>query len=736
MAFQKKEISVAHLMGELRALMAKDIVPRRRIISFLSLLCEELNMPTAILYLMRPGDVLEKVFFVGKNIKLPDFIRMGEGHIGLAALQRKALFIENATGFKAEIFVPLIRGSQVVGVLSLISRKAQHFENEVKEAIENVAMVLAEFLMVISTEQKDKTLPDLRQSQVFEGNGLIAGFAVGEVLQHQRMEQNAPIFATSSKKEKQRLDRAFARVQKMIKRRLDKGSRPSEEKEIFETYWLFLNDADWWHRVVLAIDTGLTAEAALQKVVDETVEKMRLIVDPYLRERTRDFQDLAASLMRALAPKKQQNKLVGSKILVADSLGAAELLDYDLKHIKGIVLEDTSQTSHVVIVARACSIPLIGGVKDAKRQLDEGVQLALDATCGKVYVRPSDEVLDALKLRKSARHRWQQVYARNLDRPAVTKDGVDISLMLNLGVNLMGSQGKLPPSDGVGLYRTELLFMTSKSLPDIRTQTEAYRRVLMLAKKKKVVFRTLDIGSDKVLPYFNAQAEENPAMGWRSIRMTLDRRSLLRSQLRALIRATAGQELYVMFPMITEVSEFVEAKKTLMMELKSAQNRREKIPLKVFVGTMLEVPSLIFQLDVLLPLVDFVSIGTNDFGQFMFAADRTNGIVSRRYDVLSPAFLKAIYMVVQACSKYKVPCSVCGEMAATPLEAIVLLGLGVRILSMNVDSLGAVKTAVRSLNLSAFSNYLKTKLTTVRPSLRETISSYLRDHNVQMEISS
>ncbi len=735
MVQQVKEISVPHLMGELRALMAKDIVPRRRIVSFLSLLCEELNMPTATLYLMRPGDVLERAFLVGQNIKLPEFVRIGEGHVGLAALQRNPFFVENATGYKTFVVIPLIRGSQVVGVLSLISRKVQHFKDEEKEAIENVAMVLAEFLMVITSEQKDKTLPDLRQSQIFEGNGLIAGFAVGEVLQHQRFEQNAPIFATSAKKEKRRLDMAFVRVQKMIKRRLNRGGVPAEEREIFETYWLFLNDADWWHRVELAIDTGLTAEAALQKIVDETVEKMRLIVDPYLREKTRDFQDLAGSLMRALSPKKRAAKLVGSKILVADSLGAAELLDYDLKHIKGIVLEDSSQTSHVVIVARACAIPLIGGIKDARRQLDEGTQLAIDATCGKVYVRPSDEVLDELKLRKQARHRWQQIYARNLDRAAVTKDKVNISLMLNLGVNLMGSQLKLPPSDGVGLYRTELLFMTSKSLPDVRTQTEAYRRVLMLAKKKKVIFRTLDIGSDKVLPYFNAQTEENPAMGWRSIRMTLDRRSLLRTQLRALIRATAGQELYVMFPMITDVSEFVEAKKTLMMELKSAQNRREKLPLKVFVGTMLEVPSLIFQLDVLLPLVDFVSIGTNDFGQFMFAADRTNGIIARRYDVLSPAFLKAIHMVVQSCAEYKVPCSVCGEMAANPLEAIVLLGLGVRALSMNTDALGAVKTAIRSLNLSSFSSYLNAELQTVRPSLRETVSSYLRDHNVQMEAS-
>jgi len=290
----------------------------------------------------------------------------------------------------------------------------------------------------------------------------------------------------------------------------------------------------------------------------------------------------------------------------------------------------------------------------------------------------------------------------------------------------------LPNCDGIGLYRTELLFMTSKSLPDVRSQTEAYRRVIVQAKNKPVVFRTLDIGSDKVLPYFEQQGEENPAMGWRSIRMTLDRRALLRSQIRALLRATAGNTLRIMFPMITTVAEYLDARETLNLELKDAILHREKTPKEIIVGTMLEVPALIFQLDNLLPLVDFISIGTNDLAQFMFAADRSNTQIANRYDVLSPAFLRAIRYIVEQCDRYKVHCSVCGEMASRPLEAITLMALGVRTLSMSPEAVEAVKTAIRSMNLSQYETYLLSQLGSRQPSLREALFSYLRDHNVQL----
>ncbi len=732
MAQEKATVQIiSDLMSALRGLMTKEISAEQRLKSVLVLLCEQLNMPTAIFYVARPGDVLERLEMVGKDLKMPIFVRVGETLVGEAALQHKTQLICLKTGSrKTNLAVPVLRKNELVGVLQLVSHKVCQLNTEVVEAVQNVAMVLAGFLSELSVADKTEAFSALPIFKTFEGQGLVKGFALGEVLLHRRLKMTGPILAANTDKELKKLNEAFSKVQTLIKRRLSRQSVPPEEKELFETYLLFLHDTEWKAKIMAAVSSGLTAAAALQKVADETLDKMRAVPDSYLRERAHDFQDLTARLMKALLNKAIKKKVVGNKILVADSLGAAELLDYDLKHIKGIVLEDASQTTHVVIVARAYRIPLIGGVKQAVRSLEEAAPVALNAVRGKVYLSPSEEVLDSLRAAKKALADMERTWARNQDKPAQTKDGIDVSLRLNLGIS--GGMEKLPPCDGVGLFRTELLFMTAKSLPDIKTQTESYKRVVMLAKGKPVVFRTLDIGSDKVLPYFEQQTEENPALGWRSIRMTLDRRALLRYQLRALIRANAGGILRVMFPMITDIAEFIEAKRTLQIELKNAVQRKEKVPEKIEVGTMLEVPALIFQLENILPMVDFISIGTNDLAQFIFAADRGNPQIATRYDVLSPAFLKMLRHVVQLCEKHQVPCSVCGEMASRPLEAIALMGLGVRVLSMSPEALGPVKAAVRTTYLKRFQGYLLSLLNSKQTSLRSALFSYLRDHDVQL----
>ncbi len=729
---KKPECSVSDLMGSLRKLMAKDMSFKRRLDAVLTLLCESLYMPTALLYMMRPGDIVEQYRSLGLSVPLPTFMRLGEGAIGRVALDKKTILDHTASSkYKTVLAVPVIRGNEVLAVLALISRKKVEFKQEVIDAVQNVSMVLAEFLTDVDTNKKNVSpLQDTALSKTYEGIGMVRGFALGEVILHQRVEMEGSILALHPDHEVRRLHSAFSRVQRAIRQRLACVAAASEEKELFDSYLLFLNDVEWKTKIIAAIRTGLSAQAALQKISDELLEKMRSVADNYIRERARDFQGLTVRLMSALLQKRHKKKLTGSKILVADTLGAAELLDYDLRNIKGIIVEDGSQTSHIVIVAKAYRIPLLGGVPMATRVFKETDLVALDTTAGKAYIRPSDEVLDGLKNRQREWKKTQAIQRRGLDKPCITRDKVSISLMLNLGVS--GAWDKLPVTDGVGLYRTELLFMTAKKLPDLSTQTDAYKRALILAKNKPVVFRTLDIGSDKVLPYFENQNEENPALGWRSIRMALDRRALLRTQLRALLRATAGKTLYVMFPMVTEVSEFIEAKRTLKLEMENACLCKEKLPVEIKVGTMLEVPALLFQLDYLLPLVDFVSIGTNDLAQFMFAADRTNPQIAKRYDVLSPAFLKTLKYIVDYCNKYHVKCCVCGEMAASPLEAITLLGLGIKTLSMSPDAVAAVKMAIRGLSLKRFRVYLLSQLNSQQPSLRTILFSYLRDHHVQL----
>ena len=724
--------SVANLMESLRQLMARDMSANKRLDAVLTLLCEVLYMPTAVLYMMRPGDVLEQYKMMGQKLDLPSFVRLGEDFIGTVALNKKTqLSTTKSTKYKTILAVPVVRGNELLAVLTLLSKKTESLNPEVVDAVQNVAMVLAEFLMDLDARKNSfSPMKNGSVSRVYEGVGLVNGFAIGEVLLHRHVEMDGPLLAKHPTYELKRLNAAFSRVQSAIRRRLSRVVNLSEEKELFESYLLFLNDDEWKNKIVMAIMTGLSAPAALQRVADEMLEKMRNVSDSYLRERARDFQALVMRLMSVLIQKKRKTKLVGSKILVADTLGAAELLDYDLKHIKGIIVEDGSQTSHIVIVARAYRIPLLGGVPAVTRLLDDTTLIAMDTTLGRTYVSPSDEILDDLRNRQKQWKKIQAIQNRGRDKPCMTRDKMPVSLMLNMGIT--GAWDKLPTSDGIGLYRTELLFMTAKTLPDLYTQTDAYRRAFVLAKNKPVIFRTLDIGSDKVLPYFEKQNEENPAMGWRSIRMVLDRRALLRTQLRALLHAAVGKVLYVMFPMITDVSEFVEAKRTLELEIRNATMRKEKLPLDIKVGTMLEVPALLFQLDYLLPLVDFLSIGTNDLAQFMFAADRTNPQIAKRYDVLSPAFLKTLKYIVDYCNKYHVKCSVCGEMAASPLGAMALLGLGVRTLSVSPDALPAVKTAVRNLSLKKFRTYLLSKLNSLQPSLRPTLFSYLRDHRVQI----
>jgi len=459
-----------------------------------------------------------------------------------------------------------------------------------------------------------------------------------------------------------------------------------------------------------------------------------MMTDPYIRERVHDVKDLISRLMRHLSRNKarrQNRKLPRNTILIAKSLGPAELLDYDLKKIKGIILEEGSQTMHMVIVTRSMNIPLVCGIKNVVQVISEGDSVAMDATNGNVYLNPSDETLDAMSNRANRLRRLRQKYAQMRDLPATTLDGIQISLNVNAGLSQDLSINH--SFDGIGLYRTELPFMLTETLPNVKTQTAIYRKVLIHSKDKPVVFRTLDIGSDKVLPYFQRRAEENPAMGWRSIRMTLDRRALLRNQLRALLQAAVGRDLYIMFPMIATVQEFREAKNTLALEIDHLRAKNDRLPNKIKVGTMLEVPSLIFQLEQLLPEVDFISVGTNDLAQFLYAMDRGNPTVSNRYDTLSPAMLRVMRYICEMCARFRVPCSVCGEMAGRPLEAITLIGLGYRSLSMNPSALGAVKAAVRTLDGTALSAYLDKLLTSASASLREPIRLYASDHDIFIE---
>jgi phosphotransferase system, enzyme I, PtsP len=390
--------------------------------------------------------------------------------------------------------------------------------------------------------------------------------------------------------------------------------------------------------------------------------------------------------------------LPDNAILIARAMGPAALLDYDRKRLRGLVLEEGTANSHVSIVARALGIPAVGEVPNAPGIADPGDAIIVDGISGEIYVRPSSEIESAYAERVRFRARRQAQYSALRDKPCVTKDGQPIELLINAGLTIDLPHIDDTGSAGIGLFRTELQFMVSPNLPRSSDQLALYRTVLDAAGSKPVTFRTLDIGGDKALPYMETIVEENPALGWRAIRLGLDRPGLLRGQIRALLRAAGGRALKIMFPMISDVAEFDQAKAIVERELTYLRQHGHSLPERVDVGTMVEVPALLYQLDELLKRVDFLSVGSNDLFQFLFAVDRGNAKVSERFDTLSAPILRALRDIVRKAQASKKVASLCGEMASKPIGALVLIALGYRSLSLSATAHGPVKAMILELD--------------------------------------
>jgi phosphotransferase system enzyme I (PtsP) len=466
---------------------------------------------------------------------------------------------------------------------------------------------------------------------------------------------------------------------------------------------MFAYDEGWLRRINEQIEAGLTAEAAIDRVQAKTRMRMRSMEDPYLKERLLDLDDLANRLLRIVAGQlgtAAEMGLRGDTILIARSLGPAELLEYDRRWLKGVVLEEGSLTAHVTIVARAMGVPMLGRVAELFGQVSEGDELIVDAGHGALLVRPQASVVASYAEMASARAKRAERFAALRDLPAESRDGRRVQLMMNAGLADDAVTLAATGADGIGLFRTEFQFLVSATLPRRERQQALYAQVLDAAGGRPVVFRTVDIGGDKAVPYLSGgEDDENPAMGWRALRLALGRDGLMKVQARALLQAAAGRELNVMFPMVSEPWEFVAAKAIFEAQAALLARSGKALPAAVRYGAMIEVPAIIETLDGLLPLVDFVSVGTNDLTQFMFAADRANPKLAERYDWLSPAILRVLQRIVREAGAAAVPVTVCGEMGGRPLEALALLGLGVERLSITPAGVGPVKAMVRTADL-------------------------------------
>jgi phosphotransferase system enzyme I (PtsP) len=646
-------------------------------------------------------------------------LKSDEGLVGLVASEATPINMSDAQNHPAfsfrpetgeEIYhsflgVPVLRAGNTLGVLTVQNRARRNYTEEEQEALQTTAMVLAEMIASgeLSSLARPGAEPVARHAMHVTGTALSDGIALGHVVLHEPRVVITNVIADDVPRELKRLDEAIGTLRSDLDRMVEHRdvADGGEHRDVLEAYRMFSYDQGWLHKIREAVTTGLTAEAGAERVQSDTRARMLRASDPFLRDRLHDLDDLANRLIRVLmgqdhAPGKEQ--LPDNAIVVARSMGPAALLDYDRKKLRGLILEEGGPTSHVSIVARALGIPTVGEIDNATGLVEPGDAIIVDGSTGHVHMRPPQDIQAAYGERVKLRARRQAQYRALRDRPCVTKDGVRIALMINAGLVIDLPHLADTGAAGIGLFRTELQFMVSPTLPRTGEQMALYRTVLDAAGKKPVTFRTLDIGGDKVLPYMRNVEEENPALGWRAIRLGLDRPGLLRSQIRALLRAGGGRELRIMFPMIATVEEFDQARTLVEGELTHLRRHGHLLPERVHIGTMLEVPSLLFQLDELLERVDFLSVGSNDLMQFLYAADRGNVRVADRFDPLSAPVLRALKDIADKGAKHGKPVALCGELASQPLGALALAILGYRSLSLSPSAIGPVKAMLFELD--------------------------------------
>jgi phosphotransferase system, enzyme I, PtsP len=744
------------ILRRLHDFMAADLSAQAKLNRVVKTIAKGLASEVCSIYLLRDG-VLELFATQGlaQDAVHVTKLRFGEGLVGTIAETNAILNLAEARAHPnfvyrretgEEIFhsfagVPIVRAKSAVGVLCVQHKDPRDFTEEEIETLQTVAMVLSELISsagLIDVASVAKVQAQSSKPQRLGGLRLVDGLGRGVAVFHQPRIVVEHTVADDIAAEKLRLKGALESLRVQIDKMLNQAefAGSGEHEEILETYRLFALDEGWARRIYEAIDTGLTAEAAIERVAQRQRVAMRKTNDPYLQERLQDLEDLSNRLLRIVAGKMgtaAQAGLPDETILIARNLGPAELLEYDRKRLKGVVVEEGSLTAHVTILARAMGVPMLGRCKGVREVVAEGDPLVLDCTTEALFIRPTNDVLRAYETQTALRAKRAAEYEKLRDLPAVTQDGQRIELMINAGLRTDLPALDVTNADGIGLFRTEFQFLVSAALPRRQAQTKLYRDVLVAAGDKPVVFRTVDIGGDKAVPYMQGdEEEENPALGWRALRLALERDGLLKVQGRALLEAAAGRTLSLMFPMVTEVREFDEARALIEEQRALIAARGGALPREIKYGAMLEVPALAYQLDALLPRINFLSVGTNDLTQFLFAADRSNPKLAKRYDWLSTPLLRFLRAVIDQSHGAGVPVSICGEMGGRTLESMALMGLGVRKLSITPAAVGPIKTMIRSLNLAHLGSALEAKLAEPEADIRGFISEYAQAQDVAL----
>ncbi|MFO1259906.1 MAG: phosphoenolpyruvate--protein phosphotransferase [Sphingomonadaceae bacterium] len=745
------------ILIRLHEVMAARTNAQGKLNKVVDIIGQAMSSEVCSIYLLREG-VLELYATRGLKQEAVHVTRLapGEGLVGTIAKHVETLNLDEAaahpdfayrpeTGeemFHSFAGVPIVRRENAVGVLCVQHLEPRRYEEVEIEALQTVAMVLSE--LIANAGLADEGPSDVRiggtGTQIVSGLQLVMGMARGQAVFHQPRVNIEHTVAEDIEVERARVYSAFTKMREQIDglAGTSEFGVDGEHQEVIATYKMFAYDEGWSRRINEAIDSGLTAEAAIERVQQRTRMRMRQIDDPLLRDRMHDLEDLSNRLLRIVSGQLGTAAQLGLRqdaILIARNLGPAELLEYDRRRLKGVILEEGSLTAHVTIVARAMGVPVMGRVKDVRHLINEGDLILLDVSENRLFVRPSPDMDEAFESKLELSQKRRAKYAELREQPTVTKDGVKIELMVNAGLRDDVGALEVTGADGIGLFRTEFQFLVSATMPQRERQQRLYRDVMDAAGDRPVIFRTLDIGGDKALPYLHhdeEMVEENPAMGWRALRLSLERDGLMKAQARALLEASAGRTLHVMFPMISEPWEFDAARDLFEHQRQWLVERRKMLPTSIKYGAMLEVPALAEVLDILLPKLDFLSIGTNDLTQFLFAADRAHPKLAERYDWLSIAILRFLNRIVRASVAANVPVGVCGEMGGRTLEAMALVGLGIRRLSITPASIGPVKAMIRSLELAPLSDAVQNMLTQTHGDIRMALLDYAEQNEIDL----
>ena len=742
------------ILKRLRQQMEEQTDISVRLNNSMSVIAEEMQVDAAFCFVNIDDNYLE--LFAAHGLAAESMhkvsLRIGEGVIGGIAKDCRPCAVSDykkhprylykadlgEDGYKSFLGVPLIRRNKAIGVLVIESRDIREFTDREQETLETIAMFLADIVSSDEMSEYKKTLIKERgliTRERIKGLSLSKGYGLGNAVIHRRRHAVTKIFTEDKEKELDRLTAAHQKMNADLDAKFNSTKLGiGEHMDILDAYLMFARDKGWFKKIADNVMSGMTAEAAVERSYEDMWNRLSATTDVYLKERLHDLRDVADRLQSYLSGDFGESGKSDSEniVIIAQTMGPAELMDYEYTKIRGLIIEDGTPTMHVAIVAKALNIPVIAKIKGLFEEVKSGELIAVDGNEGYVYLQPSDDIRRKFQEKIDENKKLQAKFAELRHHLSQSLDGVRIGHYINVGLAFDLDYIESTNCDGIGLYRTEIPFMASDVMPDVERQISCYKELMDKAGKRKVIFRSLDVGSDKLLPYWAGLSEENPAIGWRSIRITLDRRAILRKQMRAFLEAAAGKELNVMFPMIADLEEFEEARETLMLELEKEKRAARPVPAKVNVGLMIEVPAIVFQLDEILEKADFISVGTNDLAQFVFACDRGNPRLTERYDVLSAPFLRLMRLIAAKAAEHGVYCSVCGEMASNPIEALALIGLGFRNLSSSGSSFGRVKSMIRSMNVEEVSDYMQLLLNSSKKTLRPQLMAYAYDHGIEI----